>query len=226
MTALDLFCGGGGVAEGLIAAGFQVTGIDTNPRCAKYYPGTFITADATAPPLNVQDFDFIWASPPCQRFSWGTPKHRKKLHPNLIPHIRQLLANHPVTCIENVPAAPIRPDLRLTGPTVGLNRIHRKRHFELSFELAFYMPQPPLLSRPREDWAAGRMCVITKGLCSSGHYYARKAAGLSGRIPTQEARDVMGIKGTMTADMVGEAIPPAYARVIGEAAAALIANRN
>ena len=32
--ALDLFCGGGGVAEGLIAAGFDVVGVDTDRRCA------------------------------------------------------------------------------------------------------------------------------------------------------------------------------------------------
>ena len=43
--ALDLFCGGGGAAAGLQAAGFEVVGLDINPTCAKYYPGHFIQAD-------------------------------------------------------------------------------------------------------------------------------------------------------------------------------------
>ena len=224
MKALDLFCGGGGVAQGLIAAGFQVTGVDTDFKCRRYYPGNFILADATKPPIRIQDFDFIWASPPCQKFSWGTPAHRRDLHPDLINPIRKLIANHRLTCIENVPAAPIRTDLILTGPMVGLNRIIRKRHFELSFELAFQLPQLPILRRPAADWESGKMCVITKGLCSSGHYYARKRAGLPGRIPAQEARDVMGISGNMTANMVGEAIPPAYAKIIGDAAIKILRN--
>ena len=34
--------------------------------------------------------------------------------------------------IENVPDAPMRPDLILSGPAVGLENIQRLRHFELN----------------------------------------------------------------------------------------------
>ncbi len=42
-------------------------------------------------------------------------------HPDLIPQTRALLAPHPFTIIENVPRAPIRADVVLTGPMVLLS---------------------------------------------------------------------------------------------------------
>ena len=72
MKALDLYCGGGGAALGLIEAGFDVVGVDKEYKHHKVYPGVFIQADALNPPVNLEDFDFIWASPPCQRYSTGT----------------------------------------------------------------------------------------------------------------------------------------------------------
>ena len=66
--ALDLFCGGGGAAIGLYQAGFDtVVGIDNKKH--RNYPFDFIQADVTDLPVDVHDFDFVWASPPCQRFS-------------------------------------------------------------------------------------------------------------------------------------------------------------
>ena len=35
MRALDLFCGGGGAALGMIAAGFRVTGVDIDPSTSR-----------------------------------------------------------------------------------------------------------------------------------------------------------------------------------------------
>lgn len=203
---IDLFCGGGGAALGLIAAGFDVVGIDTNPRHAKVYPGDFICGDALRPPVSLADFDFVWASPPCQAFSQGTPKSQRETHPDLIIPVRTLLAGHPFTVIENVPRAPIRPDIVLTGPMVGLKHILRRRHFEASFLCL----TPPLRFDTTETVS------ITKKMCATTHYYRRKAQGLRGQLSVAEASAAMGIPHTrMTRAQIGEAVPPAYAEYIG-----------
>ena len=214
MIALDLFCGGGGAALGLMEAGFDVVGVDRVRRHAKVYPGTFICVDALNPPVDLADFDLVWTSPPCQAFSPITMNHKHK-HPDIIETVRRLLMGHPCTVIENVPRAPIRCDLALTGPMVGLNRIVRRRHFELSWWPGL-QPQPQTL--PRKEWREGRAVTVTTSLCAWSHYYHRKRAGLPGRVPVAEAREVMGITIPMTARQVGEAVPPPFAKYVAELA--------
>ena len=217
LLALDLFCGGGGAAEGLRNAGFTVVGVDSNPRCGRYYPGLFVCADALEPPVRLDAFDLIWASPPCQRWSPATRgAGDPRRHPDHIPATRRLLAEHPYTIIENVPGAPIRDDVILTGPTVGLDRILRRRHFELSFWSGL-MP-PPVLTNTHPD-----VVTITTSMSSSNHFYRRKSQGLPGRLSPAEARAAMGITTEMPGYMVGEAVPPAYAQLLAEAALAAAA---
>ena len=207
--ALDLFSGGGGVALGLFAAGFdEVVGIDI--RYCKHYPGTFIQADIHALPVNPMDFDMVWASSPCQLFSIGTIPSKKHLHPNLIPITRRILRGHPYTVIENVPQAPIRKDLVLNGPTVGLPFILRKRHFELSF----FMLQPPLQKRETPF-----TLTITTSLSSNNQNTRKRCRnlGLPIRIPVAVAKTVMGIPylQKMPGHCIGEAVPPPMAELIG-----------
>ena len=214
--ALDLFCGGGGACLGMMQAGFEVVGIDIKPH--KNYPGTLLQGDALSPPVDLREFDFIWASPPCQLFSPATNCNHKAMdkmqkiakYPNLIP--RKLMANHPWTCIENVPNAPIRKDVVLTGRSMGLPRIDRKRIFEISF----FMLYPHPILAPRHDWERGYMCCITTSLGSKSHFYPRKRAGLPGKVPVWEANEVMGIPDgfRLTGKEIGEAVPPPYARFI------------
>ena len=202
-------------------AGFDtVVGIDIETH--KNYPGDFILGDVLQSPVNIMDFDFIWASPPCQRFSVSSRfgDNDWQRHPDIIPATRALLEPHPFTCIENVPRAPIRADVVLTGPVVGLPYILRKRHFELSF----YMLAPPYQkSLDVHLWREGKAATITKSLSSSSHFYNRKSVGLSGKLKVREARELMGIgeRVPMTANEVGEAVPPPYAEIIARAAIAL-----
>ena len=156
--ALDLFCGGGGACLGMMQAGFEVVGVDIKPH--KNYPGTFIQADSLKLPINLRDFDFIWASPPCQLFSPATNCNRKVLdktqkiakYPNLIPETRKLVANHRWTCIENVPNAPIRKDVILTGRSMGLDRVSTANGFLRHRFLCCI--QHPILA-PRKGLGAG-----------------------------------------------------------------------
>ena len=205
--ALDLFCGGGGACEGLMRAGFDVVGVDIVALHGKRYPGLFIHGDALRPPVRLEDFDMVWASPPCQAFSQGTPRKNRAIHPNLIEPIRSLLSGHAFSVIENVPAAPIRMDLALTGGMVGLPRIVRRRHFEMSF---FCLYADLVFPVDNQD-----VVTITKSMCATNHYYRRKAQGKPGRVPQAEAQAVMGIEHYMTTCEIGEAVPPAYADLIG-----------
>ena len=132
--ALDLFCCAGGASMGLHRAGFNVVGVDIDPQ--PRYPFEFYQADAVTFPLD--GFDFIWASPPCQRFCALATREDLSGYPDLVDPIRQRLTAAGVPwCIENVVGAPIRKDLILCGAMFGL-RSYRHRHFELNFGV----PQP------------------------------------------------------------------------------------
>lgn len=217
LWAADLFCGGGGAAQGMIEAGFKVVGVDNNRRNGKHYPGLFVHGDAFAPPFDLAFFDLVWASPPCQRYSSMTPQLGRGVdhHPDTIPPTRKLLKGHPFTILENVPRAPIRRDVVLTGPMVGLPKIFRERWFECSFWPGLFGPKQRV---PRHLWLAGEAMTITKSMCATSHYYHRVRAGKSGRVRNREACEAMGIKIPMTNAQVGEAVAPPMARVLAERA--------
>ena len=182
-------------------AGFdEIVGVDIAPQ--PRYPFEFVQADALEYLAeHGHEFDAIHASPPCQRWTLSTLSKGyawAMTHPDLITPLRPLLESHRFTIIENVPRAPIRRDLVLTGPTVGLSRIERRRHFELSV----FLLQPPLQHVPSWMWESGQAITVTTSL-------------LPGKVPVSEAREVMGIDWPMTGREVGEAIPPAYTEFIG-----------
>ena len=214
LIALDLFCGGGGAARGILAAGFdEVVGIDINDHC-KSYPGHFILGDALKPPVRLSDFDFVWASPPCQAFSSATrtaPLKRK--HPNLIQHTEKLLRRHPFTCIENVPGSPIRADVVCSGAMFDLP-IVRKRVFQVSgFE-------PPFLLDPTHGCRStvrGELAIVA-GHGGGVNARARRGqfrAAIRTRNSASGWRSAMGLGADeMTRDEVAQAVPPAYAEFI------------
>jgi DNA (cytosine-5)-methyltransferase 1 len=212
--ALDLFCCAGGAGMGLYRAGFDVVGVDIERQSR--YPFPFVQADALRPPFRLTDFDFIWASPPCQAHTALRTMHNAKEHADLIPATRAMLdAAGVLYVIENVMGAPLRNPIMLCGTMFGLGipeaELRRHRQFETG---PFYwsIPHGPCRHRKR-----------TIGVYGGGHGVSlhRHAKGVPCFTAAQE-RAAMGID-WQTVDEMSQAIPPAYSEAIGRAALERIA---
>lgn len=214
MRLLDLFCGGGGAAEGYDRAGWEVVGVDIDPQPS--YPYEFHQADAmsTLSPTLVSfhrhDYQAIHASPPCQPYSpavvsrsskWNDT--RGKDEPALIEPLRKLLqATGLPYVIENVMGSPLQGFV-LCGSMFGLD-IPRHRLIESNVPMT-----PPVhpdcrgiakRAAERRGWEYRDMSVTGKG----------RRAGWSER-----AAELLGITHPMRQHDLKEAIPPAYTEWIG-----------
>ena len=204
MKALDLFCGAGGATKGLQRAGFHVTGVDNNAM-PRYCGDRFIQTNVlNLTTTDLRMFDFIWASPPCQKFCALATREDLSHYPDLIDPVRyRLLCSGVPFVIENVPNAPIRRDLMLCGAMFGL-RSYRHRHFECSFgiEQPEHTKHDIRVNRRgenrREHWARGGFITVT------------------GDVGTYCGPEAMGID-WMSGDEMSEAIPPAYSELIARA---------
>jgi DNA (cytosine-5)-methyltransferase 1 len=202
---LDLFCGAGGAAVGYHRAGFDVVGVDIawQPRYPfHFYQGNalkILEDDHEIDGLRAWSFDAIHASPPCQAFTSARVIHGRK-HPDLLTPARELLQETGLPwVIENVPGAPMRPDLVLCGSQFpGLRsangQLVRHRWFEFS--------------DPRIAPALGYPCDHSRPTISvfghGGHIYHG----------VEDWRTVMGID-WMTRDELSQAIPPDFAELVG-----------
>lgn len=72
MSALDLYAGLGGWSDGLAMEGFEVLGVEIEPRIAALYKHPCIIADCQHLPLRAVKWDLIVGSPPCRDFVTGS----------------------------------------------------------------------------------------------------------------------------------------------------------
>jgi len=210
---LDLFCCAGGAGEGYRRAGFDVTGVDhkdqpNNPH--RFVKGCAIDFLQE----NGQYYDVIHASPPCQKYSRSTAKFRREgyEYPDLIGPVRKLLiqSGKPYI-IENVPGAPVRPDLKLSGLNFGL-RVFRERWFELGGGLLVLNP-PKVKTQPGNTVDGNYISVVGKGGHNSGQAKRHEIKFWKGSWKATAAY-AMEIEWMTWAEMA-QAIPPAYTEYIG-----------
>lgn len=209
---LDLFCGAGGAAMGYHRAGFEVVGVDIKPQ--RRYPFRFVLGDALSLPMNLQAFDAIHASPPCQAFSVATgPKFRPR-HPDLLTPTRDMLTASGIPfVIENVPGAPLRDPAILCGAAFGLcaydphsgRKLHLKRH--RLFESSVPLLAPSCFCRNLEIGG-----VYGGGSGDRSRARNVRRGGYTPRVAVQRA--LMGCE-WMVEDELSQAIPPAYTEFIG-----------
>jgi hypothetical protein len=184
---------------GYSRAGFEVVGVDIKPQ--PHYPFEFWEADALQVLLtgSWHEFDVIHASPPCQRYIRGGLQNDK--HPDLLPKVRTLLARLSTpSVLENVPGAPMQPDVLLCGSMFGL-QLRRHRWFE----------GHPSLS----PWTMG--CNHEGPIYGVYGHPHGQAGAWPGMLPdTIETRQkALGIDWTEDAQSLADAIPPAYTEWIG-----------
>jgi len=207
LTLLDTFSGAGGCARGYQQAGFHVTGIDivAQPR---YAGDAFIQADA----LDYirehgREYDAIHASPPCQGYSRmrHLPWLQGREYPMLIGPTRDALnATGRLWVIENVEDAPLH-GITLCGVMFGL-KTYRHRKFEANWLLMG-------LRHPRHRRVIGPGRLINDRMCATEDGWVSVAGHGKGIL--QAASRALEID-WMNRDEIGQAIPPAFTRFIGE----------
>lgn len=210
MRLLDLFCGAGGAAMGYYRAGFtEIVGIDIEPQ--PRYNDAFIQADAIDWLLShdLGWFDFIHASPPCQRYSDLAYRNGNGAeHPDLIGPVRKLLADSGRPwVIENVEGAPLVNPIMLCGTMFPGLRVLRHRLFEASFPIVqpAHPKHPLVFTHDKRKAHYGRLNQDTSFVQVTG----------GGNATVANKRAAMGID-WMTGSELNEAIPPAYTKFIGE----------
>ena len=212
---LDLYCCEGGAAAGYARAGFDVVGVDLDPRFAKRYPFEFHAGDAIEfVKAHGHEFDAIHASPPCQAYSITKHTH-SNTHPMLIDPTRDaLIATGRPYVIENVVGAPLRDPLMLCGSEFDLTttdtdglplRLERHRLFESNI---FLLGNGGCRHDKR---------VQVAGAYSGGSSDRRHAKEVrrGGYTPAKEVRAALLGVDWMTLHGMSQSIPPAYTSFIG-----------
>lgn len=212
---LDLCCCAGLAADGYMQAAFEldidlhITGIDIEPQ--PNYPYEFIQADAVEFLTRYgHEFNRIHASPPCQEYSHSTAQFRQKgkKYPDILASIREEIIKKQIPAvIENVPAAPVRLDVKLVGYAFGLPII-KKRFFELHhwFMLA------PIIGLTNKQVKKGDFATVV----GKGHKNPKAICKVPGDTIKEKWRATLGTdREELTYREMAEGFPPAYTHYIG-----------
>lgn len=206
----DLFCSEGGAGKGYADAGFEVVGFDIDPQ--PRYPFEFHQLDVlTLDPFDdlFANFDVVHASPPCQRWSDLAKRNANADDwPDLIEPTRDLLKRSGLPfVIENVEGAPLHDPVMLCGTMFDETSVIRHRLFETNW---------PLVAPPH-----GRHPLVFTHDKRKAHYgkldqdtsYVQVTGG--GNATLANKRRAMGMPWA-SGRGCNEAIPPAYAKWIGD----------
>ena len=218
LKLLDLYCGAGGAARGYELAGFtDIVGVDKEPQ--PNYPYRFIQADALNSGIDLNRFDLIHASPPCQAFtSLQNSPNSNKNHPELVAATRELLdASDRPWVIENVYGAPLNFPTKLCGSSFHLGtgdlQLRRHRYFETRWLIL-----SPHRCRHKGETVGVHGDSVRNTTRESKRFRVPKAlrcpppGGIS--IGISRGREAMEI-GWMTMKELCQAVPPAYTEFIG-----------
>jgi DNA (cytosine-5)-methyltransferase 1 len=216
VRVLDLFCCEGGAAVGYARAGFEVVGVDLDPKFKKRYPFEFFCADALEfVAEHGHNFDVIHASPPCQAYSVTKNSHGKE-HPMLIEQTREaLVASGRPYVIENVVGAPLVDPIVLCGRMFGLAAVDddgtplvMDRHRLFESNVGLVAPEHGVHDR----------CVLVGGSYGGARRDKLEARHVrkGGYVPSIEVQQkLLGID-WMTQHGMFQSIPPAYTEFIGK----------
>jgi DNA (cytosine-5)-methyltransferase 1 len=184
-------------------AGFEVVGVDVVRQ--PHYPFTFHQADAMSFPL--EGFEAIHASPPCKAFTVAQRINGLE-YPDLLTPTRERLQDWgSVWVMENVPGAPMRPDVTLCGSAFDL-QVQRHRQFEFGFP--FFTMMAPCYHLWEGDGPVG---VYGHTGTSANFDPTQRGRGNHGW-EVADWRRAMDID-WMARDELAQAIPPAYTQWIG-----------
>ncbi len=181
-------------------AGFDVDGVDRDAQ--PEYPYPFSQEDALDASLD--GYDFIWASPPCQKHTAykRRPNHVAEAECFIARVRAKLQAWGGLWVIENVVGAPLENPITLCGSMFGLD-VQRHRIFETSFQVT-----PPACDHsvwtPKYPGATNRAPMSRKTV-EVGVY----------RIPVATQRKAMGVLRDVSLPKLSQMVPPAFAEWLG-----------
>jgi len=170
------------------------------------YPFDYGICDVFNLPLEFfNDFDLIWASPPCQGYMDGNIN--KPDYPRLIEPLRRLLKNTKKPyVIENVQLAPIRQDLMLCGDMFNL-KVIRHRFFEIE---GFHVP------RIKHHKHNGLVALGDYVACYGGSIGNERTRAKYKKIKFTAEDMQKALKIPWTTKNITECIPPDYSEYIAK----------